>query len=131
MNNKELIINLIPLWYASVAWAKKLLVLAFKLEKPEEVLSPKYYNKTHQIPGTNWYVRAHGAGVNVYKTPEVGGIDFDFDKQHPDEWRLKFFFEAQYNDGQLDYQAYHHLADDEKLLEQSIKEALKEYYSSE
>lgn len=37
------------------------------------------------ILGTAWYMRTHGSGVDVYKTLDTGGIDFDFDfdKPHP------------------------------------------------
>lgn len=121
----ELVRRAIPLWYANLAWAKELLVRAFNLAKAEDVLSPTH-RRTQQIPNTCWFVRPHGIGVDVFKTPEVGGIDFDFDKPHPDEWRLSLFVVRQVNDGQLPYELYRELVNDEELLKQAVKEALSD-----
>ncbi|MBT3037338.1 MAG: hypothetical protein KUF75_02005 [Candidatus Thiodiazotropha sp. (ex Ctena orbiculata)] len=120
MTDEELIEKIIPFWYAVMAWAKELLMRSFKLKEAKDILRPEFRGR-HQVPCTNWFIRTHGIGVDIFKTPEVGGIDFDFDKPHPDEWRLKIFFEKQFNDGQLPYQEYQHLADDEELLEKAIK----------
>ena len=119
----ELVRNLIPLWHANMAWAKVLLTSAFGLTDPQEILRPDRRG-IHQVPGTVWFIRTHGIGVDLFKTPDVGGIDFDFDKPNPDEWRLKIFFEKQLNDGQLPYQQYRELAEDEELLGQVIREVL-------
>jgi hypothetical protein len=116
--------NVIPLWYATMAWAKELLVRAFELEQAQHILRLKRHGR-HPIPGTVWFIRTHGIGVDIYKTPDVGGIDFDFDKPDPDEWRLRLFFEKQLNDGQLPYAQYHELAEDEELLKQAIREVLR------
>lgn len=94
----ELIRQAIPLWYANLEWAKELLVRAFNLMRPEDILTPTH-RRTQQILNTCWFVRPHGVGVDVFKTPDVGGIDFDFDKAHPDEWRLSLFITRQVNDG--------------------------------
>ena len=107
--------------YAEMAWAKEMLVRAFQLEKADEILRIR---GRKPIPGTNWSVCTHGIGVDVYRTPTVGGIDFDFDKPDPDVWRLQIFFEKQLNDGALDYSVYRELAENEELLISSIKEAL-------
>lgn len=88
------ILKLLPLWYAEMARAKELIVCT------------------------------HGIGVDVYRAPDVGGIDFDFDKPDPDMWRLQLFFEKQFNDGALDYSEYRELAENEELLIASIKAAL-------
>ena len=117
----ELIRRLLPLWYAETAWAKELIVRAFQLQKPDDILRIR---GRRPIPGTNWTLCTHGVGVDVYKTPAVGGIDFDFDKPDPDVWRLQLFFEKQLNAGALDYSVYRELAEDEELLVSSIKEAL-------
>jgi hypothetical protein len=117
----DLIRKLIPLWYAEMAWATQLIVRAFELEKPDDILRMR---GRRPIPGTNWTVCTHGIGVDVYKTPATGGIDFDFDKPDPDVWRLQLFFEKQLNDGALNYDVYRELAEDEELLVASIKEAL-------
>jgi hypothetical protein len=128
MSDKDLIHQIIPLWYASLAWANELLVNAFDLGEAQDILGTKYRG-LHQIPGTNWFYRTHGVGVDIFKTPEVGGIDFDFDfgKSEPDSWRLKIFFEKQYNDGQLPLKDYQELCDDEERLEKAIDEALNEH----
>ena len=73
------------------------------------------------IPGTHWVHRTHGVGVDIYRTASVGGIDFDFNKPDPDEWRLKIFFEKQYNEGNLSFTAYRELYEDEELLDRVIK----------
>jgi len=122
-NHVRLIKQIIPLWYASRAWACELIARSFSLADAQEVMRLNR-GKILQVPGTCWYLRRHGVGVDVHKTPDVGGIDFDFDKPHPDEWRLKIFFLKQLNDGQLSYPEYQSLADDEDALDQAVKEAL-------
>ena len=124
MNDEKLIENIIPLWYAVMAWSKELLTRSFNLNEANDILRTEFRGR-HQVPGTNWFIRTHGIGVDIFKTPEVGGIDFDFDKPDPDEWRLKIFFVKQFNDGQLPYQEYQHLADDEELLEKVIKSVIQ------
>lgn len=105
-----------------MAWAKELLVRTFGLSDAQEIL--RAHRGSHQIPGTCWFIRTHGVGVDIYKTPEVGGIDFDFDKPHPDEWRLKIFLMKQLNDGQLPYSEYKALIEDEEALEAAIKQVV-------
>jgi len=119
----ELLRNLIPLWHAEMAWAKELLVRAFQLERAEDILKSEFRGR-RQIPGTTWFIRTHGIGVDFYKTPEVGGIDFDFDKSDPDEWRLRIFFEKQVNAGDLSYETYREFIEDEELLQKAIAELL-------
>lgn len=111
--------NLIPLWHAEMAWAKELLMRAFKLQNAQDILGPRHRGR-HQIPGTTWFVRTHGIGVDIYRTPDVGGIDFDFDKPDPDSWRLKIFLERQLNAGALSYEIYRHLVDDEERLQLAL-----------
>ena len=122
-NHVRLIKQVIPLWYASRAWACELMERSFSLANAEEIMRLNR-GEILQIPGTCWYLRRHGVGVDVYKTPNVGGIDFDFDKPHPDEWRLKIFFLKQLNDGQLSYPEHQSLAEDEDLLDEAVKAAL-------
>ena len=119
----ELVRQAIPLWYANVAWAKELLVRTFGLADPQDILRGEH-RRFQAIPNTCWFVRPHGIGVDIFKSPEVGGIDFDFDKPDPDEWRLTLFIERQVNDGQLSYAAYRELVDDEQLLKQAVSAAL-------
>jgi hypothetical protein len=119
MTDEELIKQLIPLWYAQKKWAEELLVKAFNLKKVEDIQRGR-----NPIPGTNWMYVTHGVGVDVYKTDEVGGIDFDFDKPDPDPWRLQILFEKQYNDGNLNYGSYRHLFEDEDLAKNVIKKVL-------
>ena len=120
MKDEDLIKNLLPLWYGVLAWAKEVLAHAYKLDDAKDILNLEFRGR-NQIPGTNWFYRTHGIGVDIFKTPEVGGIDFDFGKNEPDEWRLKLFFEKQFNDGQLPYADYQHLANDEERLKKAIK----------
>lgn len=119
----ELVRQAIPLWYAHVAWAKELLVRTFKLARAEDILRLEH-RRMQKIPNTCWTVRPHGIGVDIFKTPSVGGIDFDFDKPNPDEWRLTLFIERQVNDGQLPYDLYRELVNDDDLMKQAVQEAL-------
>jgi hypothetical protein len=123
MDNLEKIKNLIPIWYAQKAWAEELLVRVFKLKNAGDILSQEFRGN-NSIPGTNWMYCTHGVGVDIYRTSEVGGIDFDFDKPDPDEWRLRIFFEKQYNEGNLPLSEYRELCEDQDLLECLIKKAL-------
>jgi hypothetical protein len=120
----ELARSAIPLWYANVAWAKELLVRSFNLNDPQDILRPPN-KRTQRIPNTCWFVRPHGVGVHIFKAPQSGGVDFDFDKPHPDEWRLAMFIEAQVNDGQLPYELYRELIQDEEVMKSATKEALR------
>ena len=123
MNDIELIRKIIPLWHAQRKWAKELLKQAFNLDKANDILSTEYRGYK-EIPGTNWMYRTHGIGVDISRTSDVGGIDFDFGKTEPDEWRLKIFFEKQYNEGNIPLIEYRHLFQDEQLLDNAIKGAL-------
>ncbi len=125
MNDIELIKKIIPLWYSQKSWAEGLLKRTFGLEKAEDVLTSQYRG-FKEIPGTNWTYRTHGVGVDISNIEDAGGIDFDFDKPDPDEWRLLIFFERQYNDGNIPHAEYHHLFADENLLKAAIKGALGE-----
>lgn len=120
----ELVHAAIPLWYANVAWAKELLVRAFKLADAQDILSPQHRRRVQQIPNTCWFVCPHGIGVDIFKTREVGGIDFDFNKPDPGVWRLSKFIVGQVNDGQLSYEVYRELVDDEVVMESAVRRAL-------
>jgi len=124
MDNFEKIRKIIPLWYAQRKWAEELLVRSFQLEKAEDILQSKYRGR-HPIPGTNWMYCTHGVGVDIYRTVDVGGIDFDFNKKDPDAWRLRIFFEKQYNEGNLPLAEYRELYEDEGLLQCAVQQALK------
>lgn len=119
MENQQLIKNLIPLWYAMRRWAEDILCRTLGLESSIEVLAPENRGKK-AICGTNWVYCTHGLGVNIYKTEDVGGIDFDFNEPDPDPWRLKIFFKRQYNDGILSYELYRELFEDEELLSREV-----------
>ncbi len=69
--------------------------------------------------------RTHGVGVDIYRTADVGGIDFDFDKPDPNVWRLQIFFEKQYNEGNLPLNEYRELYEDEGLLKCFLEQALE------
>jgi hypothetical protein len=116
----ELIRHAMPLWHANVTWAKELLVRAFTLTDARDILTSEH-RRAQRIPNTCWNFRAHGVGIDIFRTPDVGGIDFDFDQPVPDEWRLRIFIERQVNDGQLSYELYRDLMDDEELLIQAIR----------
>jgi len=113
----------IPLWYAQVAWAKELITRSFGLEKAEDILL-REYRGNRIIPGTAWYMRTHGIGVDVYKTLDTGGIDFDFDKPEPDTWRMQIFIQRQVNDGNLPFEPYRELLGDDALMGKAVAQAL-------
>lgn len=120
----NLVLAAIPLWHAQMAWAKELIKRSFNLEHPEDILLHKNRGR-RAIPGTTWFLCTHGIGVDVYKTPDVGGIDFDFDKPNPDPWRMQIFIERQVNEGNLPYEAFQQLLADEEKLKFAIREALE------
>lgn len=115
----------IPLWYAQMAWATELITRSFGLQRTEDILS-RELRGVRAVPGTVWFIRTHGIGVDIFKTPDVGGIDFDFDKPHPAPWRMTIFIKRQVNDGNLSYERYRELLDDEDLMKQAIEAALGE-----
>lgn len=125
MENSEKIKSIIPLWYAQKAWAEELLKKSFALKSAQDILQAPYRGRK-AIPGTTWMYVTHGIGVDVYRTVDVGGIDFDFDKPDPDEWRLRIFFEKQYNEGNLPLAEYRELYEDEELLKDVIEQVLKQ-----
>lgn len=124
MNNQDLLKNLVPLWHATRAWAEELLRRHLELENAADVLKTENRGRK-AIKGTNWIYRTHGVGVDIYKTEESGGIDFDFDKPEPDTWRMKTFFKRQYNEGNLNFETYRHLFEDEELLDRELTELLE------
>jgi hypothetical protein len=124
MKNQELIKNLIPLWYATRLWAEELLRRHLDLADAADVLKPENRGKK-VINGTNWMYRTHGVGVDIYKTEEVGGIDFDFEKPNPDPWRMKIFFRRQYNEGNLNLELYRNLFENEESLDRELAELLE------
>jgi hypothetical protein len=62
--------------------------------------------------------------VDIFKSTNVGGIDFDFDNPRPDEWRLKLLFEKLLADGQIPYEEVADFADDEDALDSAIKDVI-------
>ena len=115
----HLIRAVLPLWHAEMAWAKELLKRAFGLNDAEEIMRREFRGR-RQIPGTTWFFRTHGIGVEVYRTSEVGGIDFDFDKLDPDPWRLAIFLKKQVHEGSISYEKYGQLIDDEDRLKLAL-----------
>ena len=111
----RLIREVVPLWHAEMAWAKELLKRSYKLEDAQDIMRGEFRG-LQQIPGTTWFFRTHGIGVDVFRTWNVGGIDFDFDKVDPDPWRMGIFLEKQVNAGSLSFEKYGKLIDDEDRL---------------
>ena len=122
------VVRAIPLWYAQVAWAKELIARAFDLSKADDILWHENRGR-RKVPGTNWHVCTHGVGVDLYRTPDVDGVDFDFDKPHPDAWRLKIFIERQVNAGNIPYDDFQRLLVEEECFDIAIEAALVLYYS--
>ncbi len=122
-DDKELVRQLLPLWHAVRRWAEELLTRSFDLEEAQDILGSRHRGRK-QIPGTNWMYCTHGVGVDIYRSEDVGGIDFDFDKTEPDEWRLRGFIERQFAGGNLPHSLYRDLVEDESRLESAVKRAL-------
>lgn len=93
------------------------------MDDAQDILRQEYRGN-NSVPGTNWMYRTHGVGIDVYRTADVGGIDFDFDKPDPDPWRLQIFFEKQYNEGNLPLNEYRELYEDEELLKSCIEHTI-------
>jgi len=96
MSDTDLVNLLIPHWHATRAWGEALLVQAFGLAQASDILSGSNRGRK-PIPGSQWYYRTHGSGVDITREGNVGGIDFDFDKDVPDPWRLQDFARKQLN----------------------------------
>jgi hypothetical protein len=111
--------RVIPLWRATRAWAEELLCAAFRLSRAQDVLNREHRGK-HRIPGTNWFCRTHGLGVDIDRGIACGGIDFDFNQACPDAWRLRLFVEKQVNAGELTLD-YAELADDEERFKRAAE----------
>lgn len=76
-------------------------------------------------PLARQFTQPHGIGVDIYKAPGVGGIEFNFDKPDPDEWRLGRHIEAQVNDAQLPYAVYRELLEGEHTFKAAVASALR------
>ena len=112
----KLVRLLMPQWYAYRRWAEEMLCRCLELQSAEEVLRARPRQR-RRIPGTNWFYRPHGVGVDVGRGLVCDGIDFDFDEPHPDPWRLRNFAEKQLNAGNLPTEDYRDLVvDDERFI---------------
>ncbi|VGO11810.1 hypothetical protein PDESU_00357 [Pontiella desulfatans] len=120
MTDKELVQNLINLWYAERAWAEEVLKRSYKVDEPFEVLNLDL-DDVQEIPGTNWHCRPHGVGVDIFRTDGTDGIDFDFDRPEPDSWRLMIFLRRQYEAGNLNKNQYRELYESDDHLELQVK----------
>jgi hypothetical protein len=118
----ELVRALIPHWHATRRWAEELLCRTLGLQDASEVLRSEHRGR-HVIEGSNWTYRTHGVGVDLDRGLVSGGIDFDFDKEIPDPWRLKLFAEKQLNAGNLSLE-YVMLVDDEDRFKAAAEIAL-------
>jgi hypothetical protein len=101
----QLVGNLLALWAATRRWAEGLLVDTLGLATAKDILQ-REHRGSHAIPGTEWQYRTHGVGVDITSAGNRGGIDFDFDEQRPDSWRLRDFLVKQYNAGNLTKREY-------------------------
>lgn len=110
-HDRVLVAALLPLWHATRAWAETLLCQSFNLTSAREMLSSPHRGR-HRIPGTCWYYRTHGVGVDLTLGIDSGGIDFDFDDPNPDPWRLETFASKQVNAGAISAEEYWGLLND-------------------
>lgn len=117
---------LIARWIEMRKWAEAFLVSRLGLSRAEDVLAFRPKGELRSIPETDWLYQTHGNGVLLTKANELGGIDFDFDKPFPDEWRLKWFLEAQLADGALDSDLYQPFLDDEARWRNATQALLRD-----
>ena len=125
MTEVEAIKSLISRWYEAKSWAENLLCEHLELESPEDILDSEHRGRK-KIGDTEWYSRTHGVGVDVCKPNNKGGIDFDFDKPDPDEWRLREFLIKQLNDGNLVKKNYKKFLQDDGLWKKTYEKAIQE-----
>lgn len=122
-NDLELVENLVEQWKSTRQWAEQMLVDSIGLASAEEILETEHRGN-NPIPGTNWFYRTHGVGVDVYQHGNKGGIDFDFDKPEPDEYGLREFMAKQYNAGALTKRDYRPLMQDGKRWTKAVRKVL-------
>ncbi len=100
MNDIQAIEDLIIKWLKVRKWAENLICDSLNLENAHDILSIKHRGKHNLIEG-KWWCVTHGVGVNLTREGNKGGIDFDFEKEKPDSFRLRDFLIKQMNDGAL------------------------------
>lgn len=115
----QLVRQLAARWTDCREWAVQLLVSVFGFNEAQDVLQPGNRGY-HSIPGTGWFYRTHGYGVDISKPGNKGGIDFDFGLTEPDEWRLRSFLVKQYNAGGLRKSDFRPLLEDEERWKQAV-----------
>ncbi len=123
MNDIEAANELIKKWYQARQWAEAFLCASLKLENANDILRSEHRGK-RRIHGTDWQYRTHGIGVEISKSGNKGGIDFDFDKLEPDQWRLREFMIKQLNDGTLLKKIYRPLMQDENRFSLAFEKAV-------
>lgn len=117
--NLQLVRQVVVLWYAYRVWATELIQRSFSLEKAEDILEPANRG-CRQIPGTAWYVRTHCQGVDIFKKPDIGGIDFDFGTPQPTPWQVMRFIDKQICDGSLPREPFSRLLTDARTLTRTL-----------
>jgi hypothetical protein len=124
MNDVEAVNKLIEKWCEVREWAVKFLCASLKLKNAGDILQPKYKGK-YQIPASEWWYSTHGIGVNITKSGNKGGIDFNFDSLEPDAWQLRGFMIKQLNDGALLKKVYRPLLQDNNRFSLAVDKSLK------
>jgi hypothetical protein len=121
IREEDLIGRLVPLWHVTRRWAEDLLLVSLGFKRAGARPSPGH----GVIPGTNWFYRFHGYGVDIDCGMDCGGIDFDFNQPEPDAFRLHNFAQRQLNVGALDAAAYGALVRDEERFVHIAEVVLK------
>jgi len=114
MNQSDAIIELIDKWYSTKSWAESLICEHLNIEKASDILQLGHRGKK-KLGDTDWFYRTHGVGVDISKMGNKGGIDFDFDQETPDSYRLREFMIKQLNDGKIIKKYYRKLLQNEQL----------------
>lgn len=89
---------LIERWHARRAWAETLLCEHLGLAEAQEVLRIRPKAVWRPIPGTIWWYKTHGVGVLVYRADETGNMDFVFDEDSDETWRLHWFIDFDFGE---------------------------------
>ena len=114
-------------WFELRDWAAELLTTTFGFDGPREILDTQ--NRGNEpIPGTDWFYRTHGIGVEVYQA-RGRAVDFDFafpspGFEIPDPWRLRWFAEAEIRAKRPMADAYRAILRDEKRFDAIAKAAI-------
>lgn len=114
MTELESMKELVTKWHESKKWAQCFICEKLNITNPRDILLPENRGR-RQFPETEWFYRTHGLGVDIFKDNNKGGIDFDFDSEGINSFKLRIFMIKQLNDGKLTKRHYKKLLNDTEI----------------